>query len=321
MRFSVSRRGVQLALGGFWLLDGALQFQSFMYTHLFLKDVIEPSAQMQPALVGHSILSAAHIAGQHLTLWNTLFALVQCLIGLGLLNRPTVKPALLVSFAWTLVVWWFGEGFGMVLANMGSPLTGAPGAVLLYGLIGLIVWPTKRRDQRSAADGGPVGYRGALLIWSALWLSGALLWCLAISRPPDSISGALIEGAGQSMRWLATLQTSLAQVSHGQGRVIALVLAGTSVAIAAGVWTRWRRETLIAGALLSIIYWSIGQSLGGLSTGTATDPNIGPLFVLLALALWPRSVLVPRSAGEAQSMKTEKRQPLRKGKRPPAPVT
>lgn len=40
---------------------------------------------MQPALVGHPILSAAHFVGQHLTIWNTLFALVQCLIGIGLL--------------------------------------------------------------------------------------------------------------------------------------------------------------------------------------------------------------------------------------------
>jgi hypothetical protein len=30
-----------------------------------------------------------------------------------------------------------------------------------------------------------------------------------------------------------------------------------------------------------------GQDLGGLLTGQATDPGPAPLFVLLALALWP----------------------------------
>jgi hypothetical protein len=30
-----------------------------------------------------------------------------------------------------------------------------------------------------------------------------------------------------------------------------------------------------------------GQDLGGLLTGQATDPGTAPLFVLLALALWP----------------------------------
>jgi hypothetical protein len=294
MKVSITRRGLQITLGLIWLLDGLLQFQSFMYSHGFLKEVIEPSAEMQPAWIGHPILAAAHFAGQHLTLWNTLFALVQCLIGLGLLYRPTVKPALRASFAWTFVVWWFGEGFGMVLANMGSPLTGAPGAVLLYGLIGLMLWPTARENGRSVADRGPIGDRGGLLIWSALWLSATVLWCLASSRPPDAISGALTEGASNSMHWLASLQISLAHTTHGQGRVIAIVLATLSLAIAAGVWTRWRRETLTIGALLSIVYWLLGQSLGALTTGTATDPNIGPLFVLLALALWPRPQLAAR---------------------------
>ena len=80
-----------------------------------------------------------------MNVYNTLFALVQVAIGLGLLYRRTVKPALAVSFVWALVVWWFGEAFGMLfMQRWRSPLTGAPGAVLLYGLIGLIVWPNGR---------------------------------------------------------------------------------------------------------------------------------------------------------------------------------
>ncbi len=35
----------------------------------------------------------------------------------------------------------------MIPMRMASPLTGAPGAVLLYGLIGLLVWPTSRPDR------------------------------------------------------------------------------------------------------------------------------------------------------------------------------
>ena len=48
-------------------------------------------------------------------------------------------------------------------------LTGAPGAVLLYGLIGLIVWPNGR-------PGGLLGVRGARIAWAALWLVMAWLW-------------------------------------------------------------------------------------------------------------------------------------------------
>jgi hypothetical protein len=51
------------------------------------------------------------------------------------LNRRTVKAALIISFGWILGVWAVGEGFGLLLTGSASPLTGALGAVLLYG------WP------------------------------------------------------------------------------------------------------------------------------------------------------------------------------------
>lgn len=88
------------------------------------------------------------------------------------------------------------------------------------------------------------------------------------------------------MPWLAGLQRSLSGTVQGDGRAVALTLAIVSLALAAAVWTRWRREALVAA-----IFWVLGQSLGGLTTGTATDPNIGPLFVLLAFALWPRCAI------------------------------
>jgi type IV secretory pathway VirB2 component (pilin) len=283
----ITRRGIQIALGLIWLLDGILQFQSYMYSREFIPETIEPMLSMQPAWVAHSIHWAGHLAGSNLTVWNTLFALVQCAIGLGLLYRPTVRPALALSFGWSLVVWWFGEGFGMLLMNMGSPFSGAPGAVLLYAVIGLLVWPTRSRDTRSAAASGPLGERGGLAVWSAVWGCSALLWLEVLTRSVYSISGSLIEASGDSMPWLSSLQRSLSTIFQGDGKSIAAIALVVSLAVAAGVWTRWRREALILGILISLLYWTLGQSLGGLTSGDATDPNIGPLFVLLAFAVWP----------------------------------
>ena len=289
MRLSITRSGLRITLGLIWLLDGGLQFQSFMYSHGFLKEVIEPSAAMQPAWIGHPMISAAHFAGRNLALWDTIFGLVQVAIGLGLIFRRTARPALLASFGWALVVWWFGEGFGMIPSGMASPLTGAPGAVLLYALIGLLVWPTEETEREgSSAGAGLIGERGGRFAWSALWLTATALWCLSVNRAPGATSEALKTAAPSSMHWLASLQTSLAGTTKGHGEAIAIALAIVSLTVAAGVWTRWRREALLLGALLSIAYWFLGQSLGGLTTGTATDPNAGPLFVLLALALLPR---------------------------------
>jgi hypothetical protein len=298
-------RGIQIALGLIWLLDGALQFQSFMYSHAFLAEVIEPTALMQPSWAGQPILWASHLVGRDLAFWNTLFAVVQCAIGIGLIYRPTVKPALVLSFAWALVVWWFGEGFGMVLMNMGSPFVGAPGAVLLYVVIGILIWSGRRGGGRSAAGGGALGDRRGLIAWSAVWLCSAALWVAALVRPVYSISGSLIEASGDSMPWLGGLQRSLAASLSGDGKPIAAALLLLSLLIAAGVWSRWRRETLLLGALLSLVYWVLGQSLGGLTTGSATDPNVGPLFLLLAVALWPArspqgvAQFTPRVSGSA----------------------
>ncbi|MHB1527636.1 MAG: hypothetical protein ACYCZN_15425, partial [Candidatus Dormibacteria bacterium] len=41
------------------------------------------------------------------------------------------------------------------------------------------------------------------------------------------------------------------------------------------------------GIAVSILFWIAGQNFGGVLTGTGTDLGSGPLFVLLALALYP----------------------------------
>src|SRR5665213_4223355 len=149
---SDSQRAFQTALGLIWLLDGALQFQPFMYSKGFIQ-MLTGTAAGQPHWLASSINWAGHLAQSNLTVFNTLFALIQVAIGLGLLYRRTVKPALVLSLVWALVVWWFSEGFGMLFAGA-NPLTGAPAAVLLYAIIGLLVWPDER-------PGGPLGLRGA----------------------------------------------------------------------------------------------------------------------------------------------------------------
>jgi hypothetical protein len=297
-RLRVTRRGLQIALGCIWLLDGLLQFQSYMYTHAFLAEVIEPTAKGQPGLISDPILTFAHFYGHDLTLWNTLAAEIQCAIGLGLiLSRRTVRPALLVSFAWAFVVWWFGEGFGTILSGAPvSPLMGAPGAVLVYGLIGLLVWPKKPEGERSVAEGersvaggGLLGDRGGLVVWSLLWLEAAVLWMLNVDRSRGAIHEQIAGMAAAAPHWLASVQSSVAHASQGHGVTIATLLALASALIALGVWTRLRSGALALGVVLSLAYWVLGQSLGGpFWAGQATDVNTGPLLVLLALTLMPR---------------------------------
>ncbi len=46
----VTRRVLQYTLGALWLLDGALQLQSYMFTKGFANQIIAPAAAGQPAL-------------------------------------------------------------------------------------------------------------------------------------------------------------------------------------------------------------------------------------------------------------------------------
>lgn len=275
----VTRRGLQISLGLIWLLDGGLQFQSVFYSHAFT-DGLREGAAGQPVWLAHSITWAANLAGNDLGVWNTLFALTQVVIGLGMLWRPTVKPALAASFAWVLFVWWFGEAFGMLFANMAEPLTGAPGGVLLYGLIGVLVWPSERA-------GGLLSARGARIMWAALWLVMAWLWLGPASSGPHSVSDVL-EAGGSGMGWLTSLQNSIAGWTAGGGLAIAIVFACLSVGIALGVGTdHWAKPLLWLSIALNLVLWVVGQGVGEIFAGGATDPNAGPLFILLALAMFP----------------------------------
>ncbi len=275
---SDTRRALQSALGLLWLLDGALQLQPFMYSSGF-PALLRANAVGQATWVHASLMWGANQAEHHLTLFNTGFATVQVLLGLAFLHRPTVKLAVLASCAWALVVWWFGEAFGMMLMTMASPLTGAPGAVILYPLVALIAWPGSR-------PGGLLGVRGARLAWVALWLLMAWLWLMAPSSAPNAFTQAF-DAAPSGMSWLSTVQYWAADATRGAGIPLALLLSAISAAIGVAVFLNWRPRTFLAiSVVLNLLFWVLGQGFGGLFTGQGTDPNSGPLFVLLAVALF-----------------------------------
>ena len=272
-------RRTQTLLGLLWLLDGGLQFQGFMYSHGFAQ-LLASGAAGQPGWLHDSIIWGAKFANGDLAVWNTLFALTQVLLGVGLLYRPLVKPALVASFAWVLVVWWFGEAFGMLFMDMAQPLTGAPGGVLMYGLVGLVAWPNGRA-------GGLLGIRGAKTMWAALWLVLAWLWLLAPNSSANATSGALT-ATDSGIGWLNDVQHHLASAAGGNGLVIAFVLAAVSATVGIAVAADWRPRAFLAVAIaLNVVYWIVPQGLGGIFAGGATDPNAAPLFVLLAYAMYP----------------------------------
>jgi hypothetical protein len=293
----LTRRILQVALGILWLVDGGLQLQPFMFSQGFLTQVIEPTAAGQPRVVAVSILGAAHLMSRHLAFYNTAAAIIQILIGVGLLFPRTVKPALLASFGWALGVWAFGEGFGVLLTGQASPLTGAPGAVLLYLLAGLLVWPVNRPAHRSVASQGLLNDQGGRLMWANLWLGFAALSLLPASITSGGVSAAFTASGSIAPGPLAHLDAALGRAAVGHGIPITIGLAAVELAIGIGIMHhRWRNTAAVAGAAFALAIWATAEGLGGLATGQATDPNSGPLLILLAAALYMPAAIRSRQA-------------------------
>ena len=61
------------------------------------------------------------------------------------------------------------------------------------------------------------------------------------------------------------------------------MLAGAGI-----VWGGTARPALVLAVVLALFIWVAGEDFGGILTGHATDPNSGPLLILLAAACWPR---------------------------------
>jgi hypothetical protein len=81
-------------------------------------------------------------------------------------------------------------------------------------------------------------------------------------------------------------------VVAGQGLAASVALAVAFVVIAAGVLLPGSaaRAVMALAVAVAALIWVVGQALGMILATGATDPNSGPLLVLLTLAYWPARV-------------------------------
>lgn len=292
------RRALQLWLGFFWLLDAALQYQPFMFGRAFVTTIIQPAASGSPGVVVASVSWASRMMLHQVAVCNAAFATVQLLIAVGLFYGRTVRVALGASIVWALSVWWFGESLGGVLAGS-SPLTGFPGAVLLYALIAVLVWPTSASSpearRTSVAAAGPAGATGSKVAWLVLWGSFVPYLLLRANRAPRAIAQVLSRTGAGEPGWLAAIMNGLSRAADHRGVEISIALAILCAGVALGVQSEpLLRPALVLATVLGLVFW-IAEGLGGLFTGQGTDPNTGPLLILLAACYLPRLTSASRS--------------------------
>jgi hypothetical protein len=291
------RRLLQLALAGIWLLDAVLQYQSFMFSKAF-SQMLAGTASGNPAVVAGPISWNVRLLEHHGVLLNTLFATTQLLLAIGIAWRPTVRPALAASIAWAIGVWWFGEGLGMVLTGSASPVNGAPGAVIIYALLAVLLWPADRGTPAPFTAARAVGAPVARALWLVLWLSLAYFALLPGNRAPQALHDMIAGMGNGEPGWLAAIDGNAASLVAHQGLAASIVLAAALVLIAVGVYlpTPAAKSTLVLAIVVAAVIWVFGEAFGTILTGGGTDPNSGLLLAVLALTYWPARTTVTAPA-------------------------
>jgi hypothetical protein len=283
-----SRRSLCLALGALWLLDGALQLQSFMFTRGFATSIIAPAATGQPRFVADAVEWNARVIAGHPVLFNALFASFQLALGMAFLFRRTAGLAVVASVAWASGVWYFGEGLGGVFGLHGTALVGAPGAALFYAVLALAAWPGGGRVKTGLEPGRrQLLPRWTLGVWAVLWVGSAVLSVLPSNVSSGVISAQVSGNISTAPSWLAAIDRSLTSAVHACGPVATVLTVTLELAIGILVFTHgpMRTVALWAGMAVVLVYWAVGQSFGELFSGQATDPSTGPLVVLLGLVV------------------------------------
>lgn len=298
------RRTLQLVLATIWLIDGILQLQSFFFTRSFGLEMISGMSQGNPSIIAGPISWSGSTIGHHAVLTDALFAVVQTAIAVAIVWRPTVKIGLAVSIAWAVGVWWVGEGLGGVLNGTANPVNGAPGAVLIYALLAVLLWPTDRSGQNAPFIAArAVGATVAKGLWLVLWASLSYFAVLGANRSSRGLHDLITAEASGEPAWVAWIDHQVAGLVEHRGLAVMVVLAVMLLAVAVGTYLpgSLANVAVALAALIGLTFWVVGENFGALFTNGATDVNSGPLLMLLAVSYWrlsPRRdpALAPGSA-------------------------
>ena len=299
----LSRKTLQRIIGVLWLIDGLLQLQPQMFTMNMVNGIMKPMLQGQPGLFEPSLQFIVTQTTLHLTAVNLLIAIVQILLGLGFLflSGDWVKWLVFASIVWAFIVWYGGEGMNMLLTGTASILTGAPGAVLLYPLLGLAVIPRQQSNAasesatRKAGDDGLLSRRILRYILAGFWCFAALLQLQPNWWQDGQISQAIGAMVGQGGLNSVLVDPVLTQISNATANIeIPLNIALIVVFLAIGIGLAVVKDEhvlpfLIASIIVSVLFWYFSEAFGMILTGMATDFNSGLLVVLIALACWPKA--------------------------------
>ena len=130
-----------------------------------------------------------------------------------------------------------------------------------------------------------------------------LLAVLAAAAWPDRDASSEPPARWLPLAW-AIVWIGGAVFEAAQGGSSVLVVAEYLVGVG-GLYARTRVPAAALGLALSLAFWGFDQAFGTLTSGQATDPNSGPVLVLMALAVMGTgTVAVSRQAVRRKGSRT-----------------
>jgi cytochrome oxidase Cu insertion factor (SCO1/SenC/PrrC family) len=299
------RQVLRIGFGLLWIFDGILQAQPKMAVGL-PSQVIEPIAASSPRWVQQVVNWAGTNWSYHPMQAGAASVWIQVGIGIWLLvavRGPLSRLAGLASVGWGLVVWVFGESFGGIFAPGLTWLFGAPGAVLIYAVAGVLIALPERAWCSRWLGRVMMSGTGAFLVGMAVLQAwpGRGFWPGTADGQPGTLAGmtgsmAQTSQPGFLSAWVNAFTTFDEAHGFAVNLVVVAALAVTGAVFLSGR-PRLIRPVLAGFIVLCLADWVLVEDLGFLG-GLGTDPNSMIPFVLLATAGYLAVARAPAAAAE-----------------------
>jgi hypothetical protein len=119
-----------------------------------------------------------------------------------------------------------------------------------------------------------------------VWVGAAIFQLLPGQNTGRAVASTLRSEANGAPGWLARLDDSAAAFAGHHGALVVVLLVALELAIGLGALVRTTMVPAVTlGLALTLVFWVLGQQLGAVYSGQATDLNSGPVLALMAVSL------------------------------------
>ncbi len=192
----------------------------------------------------------------------------------------------------------------------------------MYGFLGLMAWPRAPRRYQPDWSDRPTGIATSaaaqgigrsitpLAVWAGYWSLAAVLFVLPAQPHPHVRAERHRRHGARTAGLVRPLPHEPGNLFSTSGTQTAWILAILAVIVGlAPLVVRRPGVFLLAGAVFAFLLWIAGQGLvGNLFTGNDTDPNTGPVIILLAAAMTP-TVIASRAEWRSPAGEVFRRTP------------